>query len=141
VLPTQIVPTAAVAVTVGNAFTLTVTVAVFTQLLASVPVTVYVVVVVGDTVTLEPDRLPGFQLNTANPVPPDEEDVSITDEPTQIVELFDDAVTLSAGGWVILKVCVDVHPLASVTVQVHEPAVRPLTDVVPSPVGLPGVQL
>ncbi len=43
------VPTAAVAVTVGNAFTLTVTVAVFTQLLASVPVTVYVVVVVGDT--------------------------------------------------------------------------------------------
>jgi Sec-independent protein secretion pathway component TatC len=54
------VPTAAVAVTVGNAFTLTVTVAVFTQLLASVPVTVYDVVVVGDAVTDEPDKLPGF---------------------------------------------------------------------------------
>ena len=38
--------------TVGNAFTLTVTVAVFTQLLASVPVTVYVVVVVGDTCSI-----------------------------------------------------------------------------------------
>ncbi len=54
------VPTAAVAVTVGNAFTLTVTVAVFTQPADDVPVTVYVVVLVGDTVTDEPDKLPGF---------------------------------------------------------------------------------
>ena len=61
--------------------------------------------------------------------------------PKQATLVCDAAVTLSAGGWVMLKVRVDVHPLASVTVHVHEPAVRPLTDVVPSPVGLPGVQL
>ena len=36
-----------VAVTVGNAFTVIILLAVFTQPLASVPVTVYVVVVVG----------------------------------------------------------------------------------------------
>jgi hypothetical protein len=58
--PTQIDPLEVVAVTAGEAFTLTVTVEVFTQPLASVPVTVYVVVVVGDTVTDEPERLPGF---------------------------------------------------------------------------------
>ena len=58
--PTQIAEFAELAVTVGDGLTLTVTVEVFTQPLASVPVTVYVVVVVGDTVTLEPDKLPGF---------------------------------------------------------------------------------
>ena len=41
-------------VMVGVAFTLTVFVAVFTQPLAFVPVTVYVTVVVGDAVTLAP---------------------------------------------------------------------------------------
>ena len=33
-----------------------------------------------------------------------------------------------------------VQPLASVTVTDHVPAVRPVTDGVPSPAGLPGVQ-
>jgi hypothetical protein len=33
------------------------------------------------------------------------------------------------------------HAFASVTVQVHEPAVNPETLTVPSPVGFPGVQL
>ena len=44
-------------------------------------------------------------------------------------------------GCVIVKVLDAVQPLASVTVQVHVPAVKPVTDVVPSPVGFPGVQL
>jgi hypothetical protein len=48
----QIDVLAAIAVTLGNKFTVTVTVAVFTQLFASVPVTVYVVVVVGDTCSM-----------------------------------------------------------------------------------------
>ena len=51
-----------VAVTVGDAFTLTVTVAVFAQPVTAVPVTVYVVVVAGDTVTGEPGNEPGIQL-------------------------------------------------------------------------------
>ena len=33
------------------------------------------------------------------------------------------------------------HAFASVTVQVHDPAVSPETLTVPSPVGFPGVQL
>ena len=43
-------------------------------------------------------------------------------------------------GWVMVKVCVAVHKLASVAVTVQVPAVRPVTEVVPSPAGLPGVQ-
>jgi hypothetical protein len=58
--PEQIVLNDAVLLTVGNGLTASVTVAVLTQPLALVPVTVYVVVVAGDTVTDEPDRLPGF---------------------------------------------------------------------------------
>jgi hypothetical protein len=58
--PTQIAEFVELAVTVGNGLTVTPTVAVFTQPLAFVPVTVYVVLVVGDTVTDEPDKLPGF---------------------------------------------------------------------------------
>ena len=46
-----------------------------------------------------------------------------------------------AVGCVTVKLCVAVHPLVSVTVQVQVPALSPDTDVVPSPVGFPGVQL
>ena len=42
---------------------------------------------------------------------------------------------------VIVKLCVATHPFASVTVHVQDPAVKPVTEVVPSPVGVPGVQL
>jgi hypothetical protein len=48
--PRQMLDDAAVAVTVGNGFTVTVTVAVPVQPAADVPVTEYVVVVVGLTV-------------------------------------------------------------------------------------------
>ena len=50
--PTQIVAALAVIDAVGNGLTVTTTWSVFTQPLASVPVTVYVVVAVGDAVTL-----------------------------------------------------------------------------------------
>jgi len=51
------------------------------------------------------------------------------------------AEATSADGAVMLNVCVVTHEFASVTVHVHDPAVRPVTLAVPSPVGLPGVQL
>jgi hypothetical protein len=50
----------AVAVTVGVVLTVTSCVDVLVQPFAAVPVTVYVVVVVGETVTGEPDSDPGI---------------------------------------------------------------------------------
>lgn len=47
-------PTSDPPLTDGTGFTLTVTIALFTQLFTSVPVTVYVVVDVGPAVTLAP---------------------------------------------------------------------------------------
>jgi hypothetical protein len=114
VLPTQIVPTAAVAVTDGNAFTLTVTVAVFTQPLALVPVTVYVVVVVGDTVTDEPDKLPGFHTYVDAPLALNE-----VLPPTQIAEFAELAVTVGNGLTVMVRVAVFTQPLALVPVTVY----------------------
>ena len=55
--------------------------------------------------------------------------------------VWDAGVNESAVGCVIVKLWVAVHPFASVTVQVHVPAVKPVTEAVPSPDGLPGVQL
>jgi hypothetical protein len=88
-----------------------------------------------------PDKLPGIQLYVVTPVPPNEEEDNVTVVPTQITLLFTVAVTTNAVGCVTLKVCAALHPLASVTVHVHDPAVNPVTEAVPSPVGLPGVQL
>ena len=50
--PAHIVAGVAVADILGNAFTFTTTLAVFEQRFASVPVTLYVVVIVGDTALL-----------------------------------------------------------------------------------------
>jgi hypothetical protein len=61
-LPKQIVPFAGEALTVGKEFTVTVTVPVFAQPGPVEPVTVYVVVVVGETVTVVPDKLPGIHV-------------------------------------------------------------------------------
>ena len=60
--PLQIEGREALAVTVGVVFTVTVTLPEFVQPFAAVPVTVYVVVVTGETDTLVPDKLPGIQL-------------------------------------------------------------------------------
>jgi hypothetical protein len=59
-LPEQIVVLDAVAVTVGVVLTVTSCVDVLVQPFAAVPVTVYVVVDVGETVTGEPDSDPGI---------------------------------------------------------------------------------
>jgi len=59
--PIHIAVLAAAALTVGNGLTVTATVDVPVHPFAPVPVTVYVVEVVGETVTLDPDKLPGFQ--------------------------------------------------------------------------------
>jgi hypothetical protein len=61
--------------------------------------------------------------------------------PLQEMLVCDAGVTTIAGGCVMLKVRVAVHVFASVTVQVQVPAISPVTETVPSPVGLPGVQL
>jgi hypothetical protein len=58
--PTQIADAEVLAVTVGSGLTVTATVAVEEQPAALVPVTVYVVVVVGETLTEEPVWFPGI---------------------------------------------------------------------------------
>jgi hypothetical protein len=50
---------------------------------------VYVVVVVGETVTVVPLRLPGFHTYVVAPLP-----VSVVDEPLQIVVVLAVAVTV-----------------------------------------------
>lgn len=60
--PEQIVVVDAVVETVGVGLTVIVRVAVPVQPLAAVPVTVYVVVATGETVTGVPDNAPGIQL-------------------------------------------------------------------------------
>lgn len=62
VLPAQIVFEEAVAVTVGLEFTVTVIVVVFVQPGPLEPVTVYVVVAVGETTTDDPVSDPGIQV-------------------------------------------------------------------------------
>ncbi len=75
------------------------------------------------------------------PVPP----LAVTEdepfEPPLQVTLVPVQVATIAVGCVMFKDKVAVHPLLSVTVQVHIPKVNPVTETVPSPVGLPGVQL
>lgn len=61
-LPVQIDVLDAVAVTVGDGLTVMVRVAVRVQPFAPVPVTVYVVVVAGETVMVAPLSGPGVQL-------------------------------------------------------------------------------
>ncbi|PXY38629.1 hypothetical protein DMB65_21980, partial [Flavobacterium cheongpyeongense] len=61
--------------------------------------------------------------------------------PLQDILVCEAAVATRAVGCVIVKLTAVVQLLASVTVHVHVPGVRPVTEVVPSPVGLPGVQL
>lgn len=60
--PAQIVLFEAEAETVGSAFTVIATLAVFVQPFASVPVTEYVVLEPGETVTDDPLSEPGIQL-------------------------------------------------------------------------------
>ena len=114
--------------------TVTVTCAVDEQP-AVVPVTVYVVVVAGETEIGEPLMLPGIQLYDVAPLP-----VSVVEEPAQMVGLEAVAVTVGVGLTVTVMVAVDAHPGPSVPVTVYVVVVAGDT-VTGLPLMLPGIQL
>lgn len=113
-LPEQIDALEAVAVTVGEAFTVMRRVDVFVHPLAFVPVTVYVVVVVGDTVTDVPVKEPGIQVYDDAP-----EAVIVVELPEQMVVLVAVVETVGRGFTVMVRVPVPVHPFAAVPVTVY----------------------
>lgn len=94
--PEQMVALLAVVATVGRPLTVMVLVPVPVQPLAAVPVTVYVVVDVGETVTGEPDNDPGIHEYVEAPLP-----VNVVELPLQIVALEAAAVTVGAAFTVI----------------------------------------
>ena len=102
------------AVTVGGVSTVTETVFVFTHPLASVPVTVYVVVAEGETETVVPLSDPGIQSYVFAPTP-----VSEAEVPLQIEEGEPEAVTVGREFTVTDTVCVFVHPNEDVPVTVY----------------------
>jgi hypothetical protein len=111
--PAQILLFAAALDTFGAGLTVIVRVDVLVQPFAAVPVTVYVVVVVGDTVTDEPVKLPGIQLYVDAPLA-----VNVVELPAQIVVL--DAVVVTVGNalTVMVRVAVFVQPAADEPVTV-----------------------
>ena len=129
--PVQRLVEEAPATTVGNGLTVIVTVEVFVQPLAFVPVTVYVVVLVGLTTGL-PLRLPGIQVYVAAPLA-----LKVDEAPTQIV--VDDALATTVGNGltVIVTVEVFVQPLAFVPVTVYVVVAVGVT--IGEPVKLPGI--
>jgi hypothetical protein len=112
--PLHIADGLAVAATDGNGFTVTLTVAVPVHPAVLVPVTVYVVVEVGDTVLLEPLPKPPDQLYVLAPLA-----VNVEVCPLHIDVGLADAVTVGNGFTVTLTVVVAVHTsLTPVTVYV-----------------------
>ena len=103
--PVQIELFVAVGVTVGEGFTVMTRVAVLVQPLAAVPVTTYVVVVVGETVTVVPVSDPGIQLYVDAPVP-----VIVVLLPEQMVVPEVVVPTVGVGITVMTRVAVPVHP-------------------------------
>ena len=98
-LPEQSVVAVAVAVTVGEGLTVIGLVAVAVHPFAAVPVTVYVVVVAGETVIGDPLTFPGFQTYVDAPIP-----VSVVELPEQIVVADAEVETVGTARMVI--VCV-----------------------------------
>lgn len=101
------------ATTVGKAFTVSVTVDVFEHPGPLVPVTVYVVVARGFTVTEEPLRLPGIHVYEEPPFA-----LSVALPPSQMAGTDDDDVIVGCGPTVTITVCVPVHPFPAVPVTV-----------------------
>jgi hypothetical protein len=112
--PLQMVVLVADAVTVGVGLTVTVTCPWLVQPFAPVPVTVYVVVVVGETVTGFPLKLPGIHVYEVAPEP-----VRSVEPPLQMVGLVAVAVTVGVGFTVTVTCAWLEHPpLVPVTVYV-----------------------
>jgi hypothetical protein len=103
--------------TVGSGFTVTVTLAVFVQPAALLPVTVYVVVAEGFAVTVAPlvllSPVAGLQLYVAPP-----EAVNEVEAPAQIAGAEGLTEIVGNGFTVTVTVPVPVHPLAAVPVTV-----------------------
>jgi hypothetical protein len=113
----------AVAVTVGNGFTVTLTAAVPEHPAVLVPVTVYVVVALGVTVLLAPLPNPPDQLYVFAPLA-----VNTEVAPLHIAAGLAVAVTNGNGFTVTLTVAVPVHPAVLVPVTVY--VVVPVGDTV-----------
>jgi hypothetical protein len=111
--PLHIAAGLAVAVTVGNGFTVTLTVAVPVHPSALVPVTVYVVVALGVTVLLAPVPNPPDQLYVFAPLA-----VNSELDPLHIAVGLADADTVGNGFTVTVTVAVPVHPAVLVPVTV-----------------------
>jgi hypothetical protein len=103
--PAQIEAFVAVTPTVGEGLTVIVRVAVAVHA-PVVPVTVYVVVVAGETVTVVPDKLPGIHVYVVAPFA-----VIVVLFPLQIVPPVVVVVTVGEGETVISCVAVDEHPV------------------------------
>jgi len=133
--PLQIVAFVTVVPTGGKGFTVTRRVAVLVQPVAvKVPVTVYVVVEVGETVIELPLNEPGIQVYVFAPVP-----VIVTEEPKQIA-VADVVVPVGGNGFtVIVFVAVVIQPVALVPVTVYVVVVDGVT-ITEVPVKLPGIQ-
>lgn len=99
--------------TFGNAFTVIATVPVFEHPGPVEPVTVYVVVAEGFTVTEVPLSDPGIQVYVVPPLP-----VSVVLLPLQIVDAEADAVIVGCAPTVMAIVDVAVQPFAPVPVTV-----------------------
>jgi len=119
----------ATAVTVGKAFTVTLTVAVFVQPLTAVTVTVYAVVMGGITVLLAPVPNPWLQAYVLAP-----EAVNTLDSPSQIMTGTATADTMGKACTVTVTVAVFVQPLAAVPVTLYVVVVAGITVIlVPFP--------
>ena len=98
---------------VPHELTIIVCVAVLVHPAALVPVTVYVVVITGETVTDVPLSAPGCQVYVEALLP-----VSVVDEPEQMEVEVAEIVTFGKALTVIVLVDVFVQPLAPVPVTV-----------------------
>jgi len=110
-LPAHIADADVVEPTVGKAFTVIVRVDVFEHVFASVPVTVYVVVVLGVNAT--PLFAPPVQLYDVAPVP-----LMVTDVPAHTVDAVVVEPTVGNTFTVIVRVAVFEQVFASVPVTV-----------------------
>jgi len=122
-------------VTTGGAFTVTLTVDVFEQPFASVPVTVYVVDAVGASVTGEPESDPGIQLYDVAPFP-----VNVIVSPAQEEDTDEDEVTEGSAFTAMETVDVFEQPFPSVPVTVNVVLVFGETET-EVPLSDPGIQL